>query len=74
MNNVPQKAVLAFGLVMVTLFLFCGIVFLLSDFLLVEVPRPNRTYLAWVFFIYVGLRSIRLYQQYTKLKRDEREE
>ncbi len=71
MNSVAQKAILAFGLIMVALFLALGIVFFFTDILIDSVPKPNRTYLALVFFVYVIIRSIRLYQQYAKLKREE---
>lgn len=74
MNNIAQKAIIAFGLVMVMIFLASGIIFLFTDIFIDAVPRPNRTYLAFVFFVYVILRSVRIYQQYNRLKREENED
>lgn len=74
MKNLANKVGWLFGLTMTCIFLACGIVFMFTDFMIDNLPKPNRTYLALVFYVYVVLRAIRLVQQYKKLKREESDE
>jgi len=74
MKNITNKVGWVFGLAMACIFLACGIVFMFTDFMIENLPKPNRTYLALVFFVYVVLRIIRLYQQYKRMKMEERNE
>jgi uncharacterized membrane protein YoaK (UPF0700 family) len=70
-KNLANKVGWLFGLVMTIVFFACGIVFMFSDFMIENLPKPNRTYLALVFLAYAVIRAIRLYQQYKKFKTNE---
>jgi hypothetical protein len=73
-NNLANKVGWIFGLAMTCIFLACGVLFMFTGFMIENLPKPNRTYLALVFFVYSLLRAIRLYQQFKKLKREEKDE
>ncbi len=68
----PSKAIFIFGLFMVIILgTFCFI-FFFTDLFIERIPRPNRTYMAWVFLIYTAFRAMRLYQQYSVIKRENK--
>jgi hypothetical protein len=75
-RDLSNKVGFIFGFAMTIIFLACGIVFMFTDFMIENLPKPNRTYLALVFYVYVIFRSTRLYQQYKrfKLERDAEED
>lgn len=57
-----------FGTIMAAAFLCCGFIFLLTNFLIDNVPPPNRTYLGWLFLLYAAYRMSRQYRVYLRLK------
>jgi len=66
-----QTALFWFGILMAAVFICCGFAFLLSDFLVSNVPKPNRTWLGIIFLLYGSFRGTRQYMQYKKMRRDE---
>ena len=61
------------GLFMTVVVLGFAIVFSLTDLFIENIPKPNRTYLALMFLGYSIFRGVRVYQQFKKMKQDEKE-
>lgn len=57
-----------FGTIMAAAFLCCGFVFLFTNFLIDNVPPPNRIYLGLLFLLYAAYRMSRQYRLYVRLK------
>ena len=73
-NKLLLTVLFWFGTLMAAVFICCGFAFLLTDFLVVNVPKPNRTYLGIVFIIYGSFRAVRQYNQYKRnLRQNENE-
>jgi hypothetical protein len=72
-NRLTQVALFWFGTVMAAAFLCCGFLFLFSNFLIDNVPPPNRKYLGIILLLYAGFRGSRQYNVYQKLKRGKHE-
>lgn len=70
-NRLTQVALFWVGTLMAAAFLCCGFLFLLSNFLIENVPPPNRTYMGIVFLLYAGFRGTRQYNVYKRIKRGE---
>lgn len=70
-NKQMQTVLFWFGILMAAVFICCGFSFLLTDFLLANVPKPNRTYLSYVFIVYGAFRATRQYMRYKKLQQNE---
>jgi len=68
-----QRVFLWAGVLMATLFLGCGFVFLCSDFLIERLPKPNRTWFGIIFIVYGGFRAARQYNQFKKMQREDNE-
>lgn len=68
-----QRVFLWTGVLMAALFLGCGFVFLCSDFLIEQLPKPNRTWFGIIFIVYGGFRAARQYNQFKKLKKEDNE-
>ena len=74
MQNKQLKTTLFwFGMVMAAVFICCGFAFLLSDFLIANVPKPNRTYLGYVFIFYGAFRAARQYNRFKIMQRHDRD-
>ena len=61
------------GLFMTVIVLSGAVVFSTTDILIDNFPKPNRNYLALLFLGYGIFRGIRVYQQFKKMKQDEKE-
>src|SRR4051812_26810108 len=69
MQNKQMNTVLFwFGILMAAVFICCGFSFLFTNFLLANVPKPNRTYLGYVFIVYGAFRATRQYSRYKNCK------
>jgi hypothetical protein len=68
-----QRVFLWTGTLMAALFIGCGFVFLCSDFMLEQLPKPKRTWFGILFLVYGGFRAVRQYNQFKKTKREENE-
>jgi hypothetical protein len=66
-SKLAAKALFWFGTLMAAVFLSCGLLFLLSDFLIENLPPPNRTYLGYMFIGYSIFRGWRQYSLYRKI-------
>jgi len=72
-NKQLQTVLFWFGVLMAAVFICCGFAFLFTDFLLKNVPQPNRNWLGFIFIIYGSFRAARQYAQYKRAKRTEDE-
>ena len=72
-NKHLQTTLFWFGIVMAAVFICCGFAFLISDFLLANVPKPNRTYIGIVFIVYGAFRGTRQYKQYKKMQQPNKD-
>ena len=60
-----------FGTFMAAAFACCGFLFLVSNFLIDNVPYPNRTWLGIILLLYAGFRGSRQYIAYQRIKRGQ---
>jgi hypothetical protein len=72
-DRLRQTVLFWFGTIMAAVFLCCGFLFLLSNFLAENVPPPNRTYLGLLFLLYAGFRFSRQYRMYVRLRHQKHE-
>lgn len=68
-DKLTQMALFWFGTVMAAVFLCCGFLFLCSNFMIENIPHPNRTWVGILFLLYAGFRTTRQYNLYKRLKR-----
>ena len=69
--NIGGKITFGFSLIVVCLILFFGIVLLSTDLFEDRIPRPNRTYLGFVFIAYASYRGYRANKQYKEMKGEQ---
>ncbi|MBC7861595.1 MAG: hypothetical protein IAF38_01395 [Bacteroidia bacterium] len=70
----PIGISLVINLFMATVILCMGCVLLFTDLYIETIKKPNRIYLAFIFFAYAGFRYWRAWASHQKEKRDKQRE
>jgi threonine/homoserine/homoserine lactone efflux protein len=74
MMRSPFGISLVINIFMATVILALGCALLFTDFYIDVIKKPNRSYLAFIFFAYAGFRYWRAWSGHQKEKRDKQRE
>lgn len=74
MLRAPEGVSLVINFTMATMILLMGAALMFSDVYIDVIQRPNRTYLAFIFYFYAVFRYVRGWQVHRKNQREKERE